>query len=137
MLDLVFGTYKRTDKEWVDVNDARYKKEMVALGVVSMLVFPKFISSSHHIVSKNLAKHPKHCSFQAEECVRCTAVAFLSSQIFREETTSNGDIVIHMKVPDFIDLHVLSLWSNPAKSSRVNAGRMIVDPDKIGRWDST
>jgi len=32
MLDLVFGTYKRTDKEWIDVNDARYKKEMVALG---------------------------------------------------------------------------------------------------------
>jgi len=32
MLDLVFGTYKRTDKEWIDVNDARYKKEMASNG---------------------------------------------------------------------------------------------------------
>ena len=32
MLDLVFDTYKRTNKLWIDVNDARYKKEMVALG---------------------------------------------------------------------------------------------------------
>eukprot|EP00438_Fugacium_kawagutii_P029562 Skav216034 [mRNA] locus=scaffold2403:33929:35134:- [translate_table: standard] len=34
MLDLVFGTYKHTKKEWIDVNFARYKKEMAPDGDV-------------------------------------------------------------------------------------------------------
>lgn len=67
----------------------------------------------------------------------CVQESGKTPRFFRQEMASNGDIVIHMKVPDLIDLDVLSLWSNPAKSSRVNAGRMIVDPDKIGRWGST
>ena len=84
---------------------------------VWFLVFPKTISSSHHIVSKESGKTPRFS---------------------REEMASNGDIVIHMKVTWFGYIWMCCLcWSNSAKSSRLNAGRMIVDPDKIGRWGST
>ena len=59
-------------------------------------------------------------------------------RFFREEMASNGDIVIHMKATWFGYIWMCCLcWSSPAKSSRVNAGRKIVDPDKIGRWGST
>ena len=39
--------------------------------------------------------------------------------------------MIHMKVPDPLIWDVLFLWSNPAKTSRVNAGRMMIDTEKI------
>lgn len=32
MLDMIFNTYKRTEKEWLDVNHARYKKEILPDG---------------------------------------------------------------------------------------------------------
>ena len=72
MLDLVFGTYKRTDKEWIDVNDARYKKEMVALG--GWYRCWPFQKPYHQVI------------------ILCPRI-WRNTQIFREEMASNGDIV--------------------------------------------
>lgn len=63
MLDLVFGTYKRTEKEWIDVNDAMYKKELAPDGdiVIHMKVnkvpFPELSKQSPAGWQTALAKY--------------------------------------------------------------------------------
>lgn len=63
MLDLVFGTYKRTEKKWIDVNNAMYKKELAPDGdmVIHMKVnkvpFPELSKQSPAGWQIALAKH--------------------------------------------------------------------------------
>lgn len=105
---------------WMMRDTRRRCWHWVVISMFGFWSFQKTISSSHHIVSKESGK---------------------TTQIF---PWGDGLQWWHCDPYEgyliWIYLDVLSLLVKPCKilkGSRVNAGRMIVDPDKIGGWGST